>query len=124
MSESIKSKNKLKGDLGERFVNQYLEKNQYDVLCRNFKCSFGEVDIVFKDKNELVFAEIKTRTGIEYGFPAEAVTDFKKKHILNTAKYFLYKTNMLKENIRFDVIEVYLVNNKKPIINHIKNVFW
>lgn len=124
MSESIKSKNKLKGDLGERFVNQYLEKNQCDVLCRNFKCSFGEVDIVFKDKNELVFAEIKTRTGIEYGFPAEAVTDFKKKHILNTAKYFLYKTNMLKENVRFDVIEVYLVNNKKPIINHIKNVFW
>ena len=124
MLENIKSKNKVKGDLGERVVNRYLEKYQYDVLCRNFKCSFGEVDIIFKDKDELVFAEIKTRTGIEYGFPAEAVTDFKKKHILNTAKYFLYKTNMLNNNIRFDVIEVFLKNNKKPTINHIKNVFW
>jgi len=124
MSENIKSKNKVKGNLGENVVNQYLEQYQYEVLCRNFKCSFGEIDIVFKDKDELVFAEIKTRTGIEYGFPAESVTELKKKHIVNTAKYFLYKTNMTKCNVRFDVIEVYLINNKKPYINHIKNVFW
>lgn len=124
MSENIKSKNKMKGNLGEDVVNQYLEVCHYDVLCRNFSCYFGEIDIIFKDKDELVFAEVKTRTSVNYGFPAESVTEFKKKHIVNSAKYFLYKTGAQDLNVRFDVIEVYLINNRKPYINHIKNVFW
>lgn len=123
MSENTKSKNKIKGDLGEKVVSQYLEKYGYEVLERNFKCNFGEIDIIFRDKNEIVFSEIKARNGIKYGYPAEAVTYFKKKHIYNTAKYFLYKNNLSNKFIRFDVIEVYL-SNKKPIINHIKSVFW
>ena len=123
MSENIKSKNKLKGNFGEDIVNRYLDKYGYEVLTRNFRCKFGEIDIIFKDKNEIVFAEVKTRNSDEYGNPAESVTYFKKKHIYNVAKFFLYITNLSNEFVRFDVIEVYL-NNKKPIINHIKNVFW
>ncbi|MBR2289097.1 MAG: YraN family protein [Clostridia bacterium] len=124
MSGSIKSKNKLKGNIGESLVTSYLEKYGYEVLDKNFSCNFGEIDVIFKDKQELVFAEIKTRTGTDYGFPAESVTNQKKKHILNTAKYFLHITGLSKEYIRFDVIEVYLSDNQKPVINHIKNVFW
>lgn len=123
MLENIKSKNKIKGNFGEDVVNQYLSKNGYEVLERNFQCNFGEIDIIFRDKNEIVFSEIKTRNGVKYGYPAESVTYLKKKHIYNTAKYFLYKNGLLNKFVRFDVIEVYL-NNKKPIINHIKSVFW
>ena len=123
MSKNIKTKNKVKGNLGENIVNRYLEKYGYQVLARNFKCNFGEIDIIFKDRNEIVFCEIKTRMNVKYGFPAESVTYFKRKHIYNSSKYFLYKNNLSDEFIRFDVIEVYL-GNKKPIINHIKSVFW
>lgn len=124
MLENIKTKNKIKGTLGENIVNNYIKKCGYKVISRNFKCNFGEIDIIFKDENEIVFGEVKTRTGINYGFPAESVTYFKRKHILNTAKYFLYKYNIKDICVRFDVIEVYLFDDKKPEINHIKNVFW
>lgn len=120
----IKTKNKIKGDLGEKTVEKYLEKNGYKILARNFKCKYGEIDIIFEDKKEIVFGEIKTRNGLKYGYPAESVTSIKRKHIFNTSKYFLYINDLLNKNIRFDVIEVYLKNNKNPIINHIKSVFW
>lgn len=124
MSENIKTKNKEKGDFGEKIVQLYLEKYNYSILCKNFRCNLGEIDLIFEDEDEIVFTEVKTRMGIKYGFPAESVTNIKKKHILNTAKYFLHKTGLLKKNVRFDVIEVYLYENKAPTINHIKNVFW
>lgn len=124
MLKDIKSDNRIKGNYGEKIVSNYLEKYGYEILLKNFQSNFGEIDIIFKDKNELVFGEIKTRTGIKYGFPAESVTYYKKKHILNTAKYFLYKNKLYNCYIRFDVIEVYLEKNSKPVINHIKNVFW
>lgn len=80
--------------------------------------------MIFLDKKEIVFTEVKTRTGIKYGFPAESVTRFKKKHIWNSAKYFLWEAGLLDSAIRFDVIEVYLNTGQTPIIHHIKNVFW
>lgn len=124
MSENIRTKNKEKGDLGENLVDIYLIKNGYEILYKNFKCNMGEIDRIFLDNNEIVFTEIKTRMNINYGYPAESVTIYKRKHILNTAKYFLYRMNMLGKSVRFDVIEVYLSREHKPIINHIKNVFW
>lgn len=123
MSKNIKTENKLKGNWGEKLVRSYLDKYGYELLARNFKCDLGEIDVIFKDKNEIVFAEIKSRNNMKFGRPAESVTNFKMKHILNVAKYFLYINNLSDEFIRFDVIEVYL-NSKKPIINHIKGVFW
>lgn len=123
MSENIKTKNKLKGNFGEELVYEYLEKEGTRVLARNFKSNFGEIDVIFKDKDEIVFAEIKSRTGIKYGFPAESVTFRKQNHIKMTAKYYLYINNLMNCKIRFDVIEVYLKSDKN-IIHQIKNVFW
>ena len=124
MSENSKKENKYKGKIGEMLVKEYLKKYGFEILFRNYSCSFGEIDVIFRDKEELVFAEIKTRTNVEYGFPAESVTYYKKKHILNTAKYFLYQTGLTNNYVRFDVIEVYLSKGTIPKINHIKNVFW
>jgi len=124
MLGNSKTKNKEKGNLGETLVYRYLEKNDCPIIAKNFKSYFGEIDIIFFDKDELVFSEIKSRTGLKYGFPAESVTFRKKKHIINTAKYFLYINNLTNCNIRFDVIEVYLSKNSSPLINQIKNVFW
>ena len=109
------------GYLGEKLASEYLEKNKYKILIRNFYCKQGEIDIIAKDKKEIVFIEVKTRTSNSFGKPSEAVNKIKQKHMYRAAKYFLYKTNLLEEVIRFDVIEV-LLKDGKFNINHIKQI--
>lgn len=107
------------GKFGEDKATQYLIKKGYKILGKNFRCYFGEIDIIAKDvaTNEIVFVEVKTRCNNKYGTPAEAVDKNKRKHIFKTAKYFLYIHKLEDVFVRIDVIEVY--QNK---INHIKQV--
>ena len=109
------------GNLGEQIATEYLEKKNCKIIERNFYCKQGEIDIIAKDKNEIVFVEVKTRMGINFGQPSEAVTNIKQRHMLNTAQYFLYKSNCVNSFVRFDVIEV-LVANGRFNINHIKQI--
>lgn len=90
--------NKVLGNAGEKIAKIYLERNKYKILETNFRCKQGEIDIIAKDKKELVFIEVKTRKSIKYGLPAEAVNQVKQKHISKTAEYYIYK-NCIK-NIR------------------------
>jgi len=111
------------GNVGEQVATEYLEKNGYDIIKRNFYCKLGEIDIIAKDNNkdEFVFIEVKTRTNNNFGKPSEAVDGIKQKHLYKTAKFFLYKEHLLDEFVRFDVIEV-LVANGKFNVNHIKQI--
>ncbi len=109
------------GNTGEDIATQYLEKQQYTILERNFYCKQGEIDIIAKDKNEIVFIEVKSRSNIKYGRPSEAVNKQKIKHLYKTAKYFLYKNKQLNKAIRFDTVEI-LIKNGKFNINHIKQI--
>ena len=109
------------GNLGENIAIKYLLENDYSIIARNFRCKQGEIDIIAKDKNEWVFIEVKTRSNLNYGRPLDAVDEYKKKHIYNGAKYFVYVKGLENEYIRFDVIEVYLTKEKAKI-NHIKSI--
>ena len=111
--------NKEIGNNGEDIACEYLEKNGYEIIERNFECKIGEIDIIVKDKNEIVFIEVKTRKIFEYGDPAEAIDSYKKRHIYRTAEYYLLINNMLDAFVRIDVIEIYLFK-KTYKINHIK----
>ena len=113
--------NKELGKYGEELACKYLERKGYVVLERNFYCKQGEIDIIAKDENTIVFLEVKTRRNLKYGIPAEAVDKLKQSHIFSAAKYYLYKNRMQKALIRFDVIEVYL-RSEKVFINQIKNI--
>lgn len=113
------NKKQIEGRNGEINATEYLSKIGYKILCNNFRCMQGEIDIIAKDKNELVFVEVKTRKNKKYGEAREAVDIRKQNHILNAAKYYLYKNKLEGVNIRIDVIEVY-VKDKQNIINHIK----
>ena len=109
------------GNIGEDVATKYLENMDYKIIVRNFTCKNGEIDIIAKDKDEFVFVEVKTRKSLNCGTPAESVDESKIKHICRTADYFLYKSNNINAFCRFDVIEVYYINNKF-IIKHLKNV--
>lgn len=110
------------GKLGEDIATNYLIEKGYIILDRNFECRQGEIDIIAKDKEEIVFIEVKTRTSDKYGTPSEAVNKIKQKHMLQSIKYYLYIKNLNQEFIRIDVIEVYIKNNTFKV-NHIKQAF-
>lgn len=112
------------GKLGEDLSYQYLQKNNYKIIERNFTCRQGEIDIVAKDnrKKELVLIEVKTRTNFKYGNPCEAVNKQKKKHIYYAGQYYIYKNRIKNIPIRLDVIEIYIKNGTYNL-NHIKNAF-
>ncbi len=97
------------GCFGENESTEYLIRHGYKIIERNFSCKQGEIDIIAKDKEYLVFIEVKTRSSIKYGEAKEAVDKEKQKHIYNSAMYYLYKNRMEDALTRVDVIEVYIV---------------
>lgn len=109
------------GKLGEDLACKYLQNKGYKILERNFEARQGEIDIIALDKSEIVFIEVKTRSNISYGKPAEAVNEIKQNHLIKTIKYYIYSRHLEDEFIRIDIIEIYLWKNKYRV-NHIKQV--
>ena len=95
----------------------YLEGKNYRILQRNFRCRTGEVDLIARDGAFLVFVEVKTRTGIEKGFPAEAVNAEKRRRLRSAAQ--AYQMNVgWSGPVRFDIIEISAAG-----LRHMKNAF-
>lgn len=109
------------GKIGEDLAARYLNNLGYTIIERNFVAKQGEIDIIARDKKEIVFIEVKTRTNDLYGKPIEAVNIPKQKHLKSAVKYYLYSKHLENEFVRLDVIEVYLRNNNFKI-NHIKQI--
>ena len=80
------------GTIGEKMSIEYLIKNNYSIIEKNYNCNFGEIDIIAFDKNkkELCFIEVKTRTNKNYGSGINSIDITKEKHIYKTAEYYLY----------------------------------
>ena len=112
------------GKYGEEVACDYLEKNNYKIIERNFSCYQGEIDIIAKDlsSNELVFFEVKTRSNFRFGHPVDAVNNNKQEHLKRACQYYIFKNYLYKFFIRIDVIEVF-VKTDNFRINHIKQIF-
>ena len=113
----------LVGDLGERAAADYLQEAGYEILKRKYRLKIGEIDIIAKINNTLVFVEVKTRSNSRYGFPAEAVTYRKQQKIINMAQCYLNYINSTTACCRFDVIEVFLAELRVIKYNHIIDAF-
>ena len=104
-----KEDNKTKGDKGEDYACQYLLQKGYRILKRNFRCRFGEIDIMARDGESLVFIEVKTKTSDEYGYPEEMVDDAKIKKIEGVMDYVAGSLPPKKDFVlRIDVVAVEL----------------
>lgn len=112
------------GDFGEKIASEFLEKQGIVVLKRNFHARCGEIDIIAKDGETIVFAEVKTRLSKDYGMPSEFVDYRKQEKILKTALFYLGNDDT---DMRFDVIEVMYKSAGDALavteINHIKSAF-
>ena len=115
------SENRMIGTQGEKLAEQYLKENGYEIIDRNFYCRFGEIDIIAKYNEEVIFVEVKTRKQIRYGNAAESVTRIKQNHIYKASEMYIYLHNLYNVPISLDVIEVYLFDDKENRVEHIKN---
>ena len=96
------------GRLGEEMAALMLQDQDYEILCRNYSCRFGEIDIVAMKKGVLTFIEVKRRTGTAFGEPAEAVTWSKQQKLRQTALQFLNEYEGEFVGVEFQVVEVLL----------------
>lgn len=106
------------GAQGEFDAAEYLKKKKYKILAKNYKNKLGEIDIIAKDKDYIVFIEVKTRSSLAFGRPSEAVTPAKQHKVQLAAQVYLKQERLTDQPCRFDVIEV--LDDK---INHIENAF-
>jgi putative endonuclease len=108
------------GRWGEQAAAEYLEEKGYTILARNFRTQHGEVDIIARQENVLVFVEVKTRSSNRFGYPEHSVTPRKKMHILSAAeKYILEHPEF--QTWRVDVIAVEGETGEAKIV-HFENV--
>lgn len=109
------------GKEGEKIAAAYLKKNGYRIIEKNYRCVLGEIDIVAREKSELVFVEVKTRKSAELGYPEQAVGINKQKKMSQLALWYLQKKNA-DTGARFDVVAI-TISTSGNEIKLIKNAF-
>ena len=109
------------GKRGEIIAKNYLIKKGYKIVETNYKNKLGEIDIIAKDKDCLVFVEVKTRTSRAFGDPLEAINFKKQQKIRAVATAYLKQHHILDCNCRFDAIAV--MGEGDSEINHIQEAF-
>ena len=110
------------GKKGEDLALRFLKKNGYRIFERNYVCKMGEVDIIAKEKDTLVFIEVKTRTSTAFGPPQLAVNSAKQMQLSKVALYFLKEKGIEDVKARFDVVAI-LLGPKGPEIELIRDAF-
>ncbi|OZC70635.1 YraN family protein [Rhodococcus sp. 06-462-5] len=111
------------GARGEELAVRHLEDIGLEVIERNWRHRSGELDIIARDGDTVVFVEVKTRSGIGYGTPAEAVTYTKQTRIRGLALRWLSLQQGPWVQIRFDVIAIVVGRHDDPVITHVRSAF-
>lgn len=111
------------GQKGEKRAAQYLKKKGYKVITANYRCQYGEIDLIARDTDILIFIEVKTRTSTDFGDPAAAVDYRKQQQISKVAHHYLVTHHKDDVDARFDVISILSPNGKKTKIEHIIDAF-
>ena len=125
MNSPFKMKDTAKITTGkecEKIAAAFLKKNGYRISETNFRCALGEIDIIAREKSELVFIEVKTRNSIELGYPEQAVGIRKQKKMSQLALWYLQKKNITDAGARFDLVAITMLPSGNEI-KLIKNAF-
>jgi putative endonuclease len=110
------------GRQGETLAARFLEKAGYLIVERNYRCLFGEMDLVARDDRTVVFVEVKTRRSDRFGLPQSSVGLKKQKKLSQVALHYLQQRHLSPCEARFDVIAV-RIGPEGEGVEHIKNAF-
>ena len=111
------------GELGERAAKKHLKRQGLKFLTANFRSARGEIDLVFRDDDCLVFVEVKTRSSEDWTRPAAAVNARKRRRLTQTALDYLRLLKNPPVKIRFDIVEVLLQDGAVREVRHLPNTF-
>ena len=111
------------GSYGERVAVRVLTDAGLQVLDRNWRCRAGELDVVAREGEALVFCEVKTRTGTGFGHPVEAVTTAKQRRLRLLARAWLAAHDQHARDLRFDVVGVHVPATVPARVTHLRNAF-
>ncbi|HSH14230.1 MAG TPA: YraN family protein [Desulfurivibrionaceae bacterium] len=109
------------GARGEAMAEQYLKRTGYRILARNYRCRYGEIDLIAEEGGNLVFIEVKTRSGAGFGHPLEAVDQRKRGQLTRTARRYLEENSAGERFCRFDVVAISLAG--EPQLELVRNAF-
>lgn len=112
---------RLLGQAGEGLAAQYLRKKGYRILERNYRTRYGEIDIICKKGDQIVFVEVRSKRGNRFGTGAESVNWQKQQRVRSVAQFYLKQKQLLSAPIQFDVIDVQF--EPKLEIVHIEHAF-
>jgi putative endonuclease len=117
-------KTRERGEWGEERAARFLKEKQYRIISRNYSSRYGEIDLIARDKDTVVFVEVKTRAGSAYGRPGEAVDHAKQRKMIKTAMRYIQENELDKQDVgyRFDIVEI-LYTDEGYRIEHIENAF-
>lgn len=118
-------RNNIVGAWGERVAADYLRKKRYQLVATNYRCRYGEIDLVVSNRKYLVFVEVKLRKSDAFAQAHEFVDHYKQERLRTTAEMYLsqYPTKL---QPRFDVIEIYApdgTETSRPVIHHLEDAF-
>jgi len=109
------------GRRGEELALAFYKENQYTILEKNWQLNHLEVDIIAKNEENIVFCEVKTRSGNAFGEPQQSVTTQKQRNIIRAANYYVLKHQISLE-VRFDIITI-LFSGAEYVLEHIPYAF-
>ena len=113
----------VRGELGERAAKKHLRRQGLKFLTANFRSPRGEVDLVFREADCLVFVEVKTRSSEEWVRPAAAVNKERRHRLSRAALDYLRLLRNPQVKLRFDIVEVLLENGAVREVRHLPNTF-
>lgn len=126
ITEKIKARKMTKEKTGKQAENlavNFLEKQDFEIISRNYRKRFGEIDIIARTGGSLVFVEVKSQKAPTIGEPEAAVTLRKQKRLILAAESYLQEFQPEFSEIRFDVISIIFFPHKDSEINHYLNAF-
>lgn len=110
------------GKRGEEIACEFLRKKNFVILEQNFRSGRGEIDLIAKQNETIIFIEVKTRSSEKFGYPEESVNESKKAKLKETAINYLEQRSLQNE-IRFDIISITITKDKTDIY-HIEDAFF
>ncbi len=119
----MKKNKRERGTEGEILAANYIEDKGYEIIKRNYRCPIGEIDLIARDGECLVFIEVRCRWSRLFGTPEESITKKKRERLAKIAQYYLSKELCREVLCRFDFIGMELDNKDKIIrLNHVKDI--
>ncbi len=103
-------------------ARNFLQENGYHILEINYRCPFGEIDIVAQDGDQTVFVEVRTCLSTAYGTPEESLTATKQQHLLAASQEYLQRHDMAEADCRIDLVSIRLgAGSQEPRIDHLQH---